>query len=52
MPDDPNKKGQDRKRVSQQPHEQAYQKRKTKSKSDSEEKASPGSKKANQKSRS
>jgi hypothetical protein len=26
MPDDPNKKGADRKRVSQQPHEQAYQK--------------------------
>lgn len=29
MPDDPNKRGQaDRKRVSQQPHEQAYQRRK------------------------
>ena len=29
MPDDPKKKGsQDRKRVSKQPHEQAYQKRK------------------------
>jgi hypothetical protein len=28
MPDNPNKKKADRKRVSQQPHEQAYQKRK------------------------
>jgi hypothetical protein len=29
MPDDPNKRGPaDRKRVSQQPHEQAYQKKK------------------------
>jgi hypothetical protein len=33
MPDDPNKRGsQDRKRVSQQLHEQAYQKRKGKEK--------------------
>ena len=31
MPDDPNKKGAaDRKRVSQQPHEQKYQKQKAK----------------------
>ena len=28
MPDNPQKKGRDGKRVSQQPHEQAYQKRK------------------------
>ena len=28
MPDNPDKKGLDRKFVSQQPHEQAYQKRK------------------------
>lgn len=28
MPDNPQKKGRDSKRVSQQPHEQAYQKRK------------------------
>lgn len=28
MADNPNKKGADAKRVSQQPHEQAYQKRK------------------------
>jgi hypothetical protein len=28
MPDDPNKKGADRKRISKQTHEQAYQKRK------------------------
>ena len=28
MPDDPNKKGQDRKFVSKQTHEQSYQKRK------------------------
>jgi len=33
MADDPNKKKADAKRVSQQPHEQAYQKRKNKSKS-------------------
>ena len=30
MADNPNKKGLDAKRVSQQPHEQAYQKRKRK----------------------
>ena len=30
MADDPNKKGADAKRISQQPHEQAYQKRKQK----------------------
>ena len=30
MADDPNKKGADAKRISQQPHEQAYQKRKRK----------------------
>ena len=29
MADNPQKKGRDSKRVSQQPHEQAYQKRKT-----------------------
>ena len=28
MADDPNKKGADAKRISKQPHEQAYQKRK------------------------
>ena len=28
MPDNPDKKGQDRKFISQKPHEQAYQKRK------------------------
>lgn len=28
MPDNPNKKGRDGKRISQQPHEQAYQRRK------------------------
>jgi hypothetical protein len=32
MPDDPKKKKADRKRVSKQPHEQAYQKRKAKKK--------------------
>ena len=30
MADDPNKKGADAKRISQQPHEQAYQRRKKK----------------------
>ncbi len=30
MADNPNKKGLDAKRISQQPHEQAYQKRKVK----------------------
>jgi hypothetical protein len=30
MPDDPKKKGADRKRVSQQPHEQKYQAQKAK----------------------
>jgi hypothetical protein len=30
MPDDPKKKGADAKRVSQQPHEQKYQKQKAK----------------------
>jgi hypothetical protein len=28
MPDDPKKKGADAKRISKQPHEQAYQRRK------------------------
>jgi uncharacterized membrane protein len=35
MADDPNKKGADAKRVSKQPHEQAYQKRKAKANSGS-----------------
>lgn len=40
MPDDPNKKGRDRKLVSRQPHEQAYQKRKAaKSRTDNEDQA-------------
>ena len=43
MADDPNKKGADAKRVSQQPHEQAYQKRKQKESGEgSEKKASSG----------
>ena len=52
MPDDPNKKGRDRKFVSQQPHEQAYQKRKSKVKgvaNDTAEKGSSGSKKSGDK---
>ena len=52
MPDDPNKKGRDRKFVSQQPHEQAYQKRKSKEKgetNDTNGKGSSGSKRSNDK---
>ena len=42
MPDNPNKKGADAKRVSQQDHEQAYQKRKAKNGSKNNmEKTSP-----------
>ena len=41
MADDPNKKGADAKRISQQPHEQAYQKRKAKE-SGTKEKTSTG----------
>ena len=41
MPDNPQKKGRDGKRVSQQPHEQAYQKRKA-SKSGAKDKIMTG----------
>ena len=44
MPDDPNKKGADRKRVSKQTHEQTYQKRKAaKSNGETNNKRSSGS---------
>ena len=52
MPDDPNKKGRDGKRVSQQSHEQAYQKRKGKSQEQSTTRGVSNSKKLNQKDRS
>jgi hypothetical protein len=52
MPDDPNKRGpQDRKRVSKQTHEQAYQKRKRKSQEQSTDRGS-NLKNSNQKARS
>ncbi|MFN2457522.1 MAG: hypothetical protein ABR502_04915 [Chitinophagaceae bacterium] len=44
MADDPNKKGRDAKTVSQQPHEQAYQKRKAAGKTGAKSKSSGGSK--------
>ena len=40
MADNPNKKGADAKRISQQPHEQAYQKRKRKAEGGGAEKTS------------
>ena len=51
MPDNPNKKGADAKRVSQQDHEQAYQKRKAKNGSKSNmDKTSPRGSNDNKKS--
>jgi hypothetical protein len=53
MPDNPNKKGQDRKFVSQQTHEQAYQKRKAaKGKNEEGEKSGRGSERGSGKGRS
>ena len=46
MADDPKKKKADSKRVSQQPHEQAYQKRKSKSKTSAGGRKGRASKKA------
>ncbi|HVG13727.1 MAG TPA: hypothetical protein VM935_02165 [Chitinophagaceae bacterium] len=47
MADDPNKRGgADRKRVSQQPHEQAYQKRKAKEESGRTSESNPASAKS------
>ena len=43
MADDPNKKGADAKRVSQQPHEQAYQRRKQKESGEGSEKKASSS---------
>ena len=43
MPGDPDKKGSDRKFVSQQPHGQAYQKKKSKQKDEANQTASIGS---------
>jgi len=42
MSDDPNKKGADAKRISQQDHEQAYQKRKAKSESKTDSQKASG----------
>jgi hypothetical protein len=52
MPDDPNKKGQDGKRISQQPHEQSYQRRKGKSKDGATPKGNAISKRSNGKEKS